>query len=114
MVEERMSRWPSLVATAALLAACGSFDGTLPGDPAREVFGISTPQRGAEGNTTVTPEATNALDWKVRQICSTPSAIQREDVEAAEPPRQLVDRQLRCSAYRLSILGVDLSGLSPF
>lgn len=109
-----MTRWLGLVASAALLVGCGSFDGTLPGAPAREVFGISTPQPGAEGNTTVTLEATKALNWKVDRICTTPPLLQREDVEAAEPPRQFVDRQLRCSPYRLSILGVDLSGLSPF
>ena len=109
-----MLRWLGVPALVALLAGCGSFDGTLPGDPAREVFGISTPQPGAETNTTVTPEAAKVMAWKVRQICTTPAQRQREDVEGAEPPRQLVDWQLRCSPYRLSILGVDLAGLSPF
>jgi len=109
-----MVRWLGAIALAALLAGCGSFDGSLPGDPAREIFGISTPQSGAENNTAVSPEAAKALAWKTRQVCTGPDQLQREDVEPAEPPRQLVDRQIRCSPYRLSILGVDLSGLSPF
>lgn len=103
-----MGRWLVIAAVAGLLGACGTFDGTLPGDPPREVFGVSASQPQAADATTAQPKAVATDQWQTGQICTRGYDRLRQDVEAAGDNMQLVDWQLRCRPYALSIFGVSL------
>ncbi len=104
-----MDRWLAIAALAGLLGACNSFDGTLPGDPPREVFGVSSPQAKVGDATTAQPKTVATLHWQADQICTRGYDRLREDAEATGGDFQLIDWQLRCHPYVLSIFGIPLA-----
>lgn len=98
---------------AGLLAACNTFAGTVPGDPARDNFGVSTHQPSQGDSGAVDQPSVRALNWQLAQICTLGHETVTQDIDSAERDEQLVDWQTRCSSYRLSILGLSLAGIVP-
>jgi hypothetical protein len=98
---------------AALVAGCGTFSGTVPGDASRDGFGVSMHQPSEGAGVPVDPAVARTLDWKARQLCTLGYRQTGLDVAAAEGDEELVDQQLRCNDYSLSILGVQLGGIVP-
>ena len=92
-----MRRWLVLVALLGL-GACVSLDRN---DPARELIGVSTVRPADAGS--APPDATTqqALDWKAHQICTNGYEIASDDLEPGEDGLQFVDRQFRCTPYRV-------------
>jgi hypothetical protein len=103
--------WIAMV--GALVASCGSFDGAVPGDPAREVLGVSAHQPGSSAAPTVDGDTARKLDWKVSQLCTGGYVGRAQALEPAENDQLLVDWKLRCRPYELSIFGVSVAGLAP-
>jgi hypothetical protein len=110
-----MRRWMVVVFAAGLLQACGSFDGTLAGNPGREIFGVSTHQANLnQGDTaTASQAAEQRLDWEQSQLCSLGTIQVREDVEPGDAGEQLNDRLVRCQPYELSVFGFSLAHIVP-
>jgi hypothetical protein len=114
-----MSRWLFVICAAGLLQACGTFGGTVAGDPGREVFGVVAHQPDASDGATPASEATptdaadKKLDWEASQICTLGSMRVSEDVEPGDGGKQLVDRLVRCRPYGLSAFGVSFVGIVP-
>jgi hypothetical protein len=108
-----MGRFLLVAGLAATLGACGSFDGTVTGDLNREVLGVAAPQPAGADTPVASDSATAADVWKTSQICTLGYDRLSEDVEPAELDRQLVDWQLRCKPYELSIFGVSLANQWP-
>jgi hypothetical protein len=110
-----MRRWMVVVCAAGLLQACGSVDGTLPGNPGREIFGVSThqPNLNQGDNATPTQAADQRLDWEQSQLCTLGTLQVREDVEPGEADQQLVDRLARCHPYEFSMFGFSFAHLVP-
>ena len=112
-----MRRWMVAVCAAGLLQACGTYDGTLPGNPGRDVFGVSTHQPNANPGDNATPTPTQAaeqrLDWEQSQLCSLGAVQLREDVEPGDADEQLPDRLVRCRPYEFSMFGYSFAHLVP-
>lgn len=96
-----------------MLAGCGSFTGTVPNNPVRDVLGVSADEPGGVG-TNVIPAAQHALAFKESQICTRGYIPLRQDVERGENDRAFADWQFSCKPYGLSLLGFDVAGLVPF
>jgi hypothetical protein len=92
-----MGRWLVLVALFGL-AACVSLDRN---DPARELIGVSAARSADAGSEPPDATTQQALDWKVRQICTNGYETATDAIEPAEDGLQLVDRQFRCTPYRV-------------
>jgi hypothetical protein len=99
---------------ALLLAGCDTVSGVehaavqsvrrqVPGEPEREVLGISAARPDA-GATAPDEAVTGQLDWKARQLCTNGYDIARQDFESAEANRQLVDWQVLCRPYRVAFI----------
>jgi hypothetical protein len=97
-----MRRWLIPILIPALLAACGSFSPSFTGDPDRLVHGVSV-ARPAAGDAEPDDAVTQALNWKVSQICTHGADRLKQDIEPAEDGQQLIDWQLRCKPYHLSL-----------
>jgi hypothetical protein len=112
-----MGRWIVVICAAGLLQACGTYDGTLPGNPGREVFGVSAHQPNLDQGDNATPAASVAadrkLDWEESQLCTLGTVPVREDVEPGDADKQIVDRQVRCRPYEFSMFGYSLAHLIP-
>jgi len=110
-----MGRWMFAICAAGLLQGCGSYDGTLAGDPGREIFGVTAyqPKQGENVTPVATASAQRKLDWEESQICSLGALHVRQDVEPGDPQKDIVDRLDRCQPYELSIFGVSLAHLVP-
>jgi hypothetical protein len=100
-----MGRWLLMAVLAALISGCGSLMPVIPGDPDRLVIGVSA-ARPAADNQEPSAEVAHALDWKVSQICTDGYARLNQTFEPAEQDQQLVDWQLRCNPYHLSVFGL--------
>lgn len=101
-----MSRWLVLAALAALVSACGTFDGRLPGDPPREVLGVSAAAAPSGAATMAQAVATN--ERSANQICTRGYERLRQDTVAASAGAKLVDWHVRCRPYVFSMFGVPL------
>ena len=101
------------VGLAGLVSACGTFTGSVPSVPDREVLGVSAHQPILAEGAAADDATARTLDWKASQLCTTGTEQVRQDVEPAESDQQLVDRLLRCRPYGLSVLGVPLAGIVP-
>jgi hypothetical protein len=108
-----MTRWLLPVSLTVALAACGSFDGRVAGDPSREVIGVVTHQPSSGDARTASPDAAARNDWRVSQICTNGYNMLRQDVEPGEADTQFIDWQLRCRPYGLNAFGVSFAGLVP-
>ena len=110
-----MRRWMVVVCATGLLQACGSFDGTLPGNPGREIFGVSNhqPNMGQGDSATPSQAAEQSLDWQQSQYCTLGTVPVREDVEPGDAGEQLVDRLVRCQPYEFSMFGFSFAHLVP-
>jgi hypothetical protein len=110
-----MGRWIVAVCAAGLLQACGTFSGTVSGDPGREIVGVMAhqPDQGDAAAPAPSPAADRKLDWQQSQLCSLGAMPVREDVEPGDADQQLVDRLVRCQPYEFSIFGVSLAGIVP-
>jgi hypothetical protein len=104
-----MGRWLTVAALAALLAGCGTFDGTLPGDPAREVFGVATTQAGTSEYASPTTASLATLQWKTNQICTAGDSLVRQAVDPGQNGMQFADWRLRCRPYSFSFLGISFA-----
>lgn len=95
-----MRRWLSIAALAGLLAGCAA----TAEEPSRDIFGVATARPTATAGTT-TPEAMvdSVLTWKAEQLCTLGYDRVRQDVVPAEEGRQLVDWELRCQPYQLTL-----------
>jgi hypothetical protein len=100
-----MGRWLVAAAVVGSLGACSSFSPTGKTDPARTVIGVSAPQVRDGTSTAAQPAAIDMVQWKADQICTHGIDRINEDAEPAEEGKQLVDWQLRCTPYRLSVFG---------
>jgi hypothetical protein len=100
-------------ALAGLVAGCGSFDGTVPGNAARDTVGVAMHQPSEGEGVAVDPAIARTLDWKASQLCTLGYKRVALDAPAAEGDQQIVDQELRCNDYALSILGVRLGGVVP-
>ena len=98
-------------ALAGLVAGCGSFDGTVRGNAARDSLGVAMHQPSEGEGVAVDPATARALDWKASQLCTLGYKQVSLDAPPAEGDKQIVDQQVRCNDYRLSILGIPLSGI---
>jgi hypothetical protein len=85
------------LAAAGLLAGCTS----VP--PERLVFGVSRDRPAAAASEAADAEMRKALDWKANQICTQGYKTVKVDTLTAEEDRQIVDEELRCNRYRLSL-----------
>jgi hypothetical protein len=101
------------VGVAGLLAACSTFAGSVPGDPSRDNLGVAAHQPTLGEGGDVAPAIARQLDWKLSQICTLGHEPARQDLEPAERDEQLVDWQLRCSPYELSVFDLPLAGIVP-
>lgn len=91
-----MPRLILVVFCAGLVAGCLAVDR----DPSRTLLGVSA-ARPAMADPAAPDAATpKVLEWKVSQICTNGDDTMAQEVEAAEDNQQIVDRQLRCRAYR--------------
>lgn len=104
-----MGRWLMSAVLAAMLAGCGTFDGSVPTDPARVTFGVSATQPGVGEFAAPDAQSLQTLQWKVSQICTHGYRLQRQAVDPGQDGMQFADWQLRCNPYGLSVLGVSLA-----
>ncbi|HUZ74341.1 MAG TPA: hypothetical protein VMU87_15265 [Stellaceae bacterium] len=102
-----MGRWLMGAALAAMLAGCGTFDGSLPTDAARTAFGVSATQPGTSEYAAPTPQSLQTLHWKVAQTCTGGYALERQAVDPGQNGMQFADWQLRCRPYTFSVLGIS-------
>ena len=98
---------------AALVAGCGTFNGTVPGDPSRDGLGVSMHQPSEGEAVAVDPAVARTLDWKARQLCTLGYRPTASDIVAAESDKEIVDQKFQCNDYSLSVLGVQLGGVVP-
>jgi hypothetical protein len=110
-----MGRWAFAVCAALLLQACGTFEGTLPPVPNREVIGVSARQPNPGENVTPAPTAAanRKLDWEESQLCTLGPVRVSEAAEPGDADQQLVDRQVRCAPYEFSMFGLSFGNLIP-
>jgi hypothetical protein len=101
------------IGLTGLVAGCGSFDGTVRGDPSRDVVGVSMHQPSEGAGVAVDPAVARTLDWKASQLCTLGYQPTAQDVAPAEGDKEFVDQKFRCNDYALSILGVRLGGVVP-
>src|SRR5665213_3106675 len=97
----------------ALVAGCGSFNGTVRGDPSRDGLGVSMHQPSEGEAVAVDPAVARTLDWKARQLCTLGYRPTTSDIVPAEGDKEVVDQKFRCNDYSLSVLGVQLGGIVP-
>ncbi len=94
-----MYRWLCLVALAGLLGACAETY-----DDNRLNFGISADRpETAASDPQSDQKITAYLDSRLNQICTAGYDILRKDIVPAENKQQLVDWEVRCRPYQLSL-----------
>ena len=108
-----MGRWVT-VASALLVASCGTFAGTVPGDNNRDRLGVVVHQATSGDAATAEPDSLRKAAWKASQLCTQGYDQLALNVVPAENDQQLVDLQVRCRIYGLSVLGVPLAGVWPY
>jgi hypothetical protein len=86
-----------------LLAAAGLIAGCTVAPPGRLVLGVSGDRPAGASNEAADAEMRKFLDWKANQICTQGYETVKVDTLAAEQDRQIVDEELRCKPYGLSL-----------
>jgi hypothetical protein len=86
-----------LLAAAALLAGC------TVGPPERLVLGVSGDRAAGPSSEAADAEMRKFLDWKANQICTLGYRTVKVDTLAAENDRQIVDEELRCNPYHVTL-----------
>jgi hypothetical protein len=86
-----------------LLAAAGLLAGCTVGPPDRLVLGVSGDRPAGASSEAADAEMRKFLDWKANQICTQGYQTVKVDTLAAEQDQQIVDEELRCRPYRLSL-----------
>jgi hypothetical protein len=92
--EAAMNRVLYLIGFVALLSGCV----TIPDDPSRTEFGVSTARPDA-GTAAPQDQEMARVDWKANQICTRGYTATTTEVEPAGSGQQLVDMKLRCGHY---------------
>jgi hypothetical protein len=85
------------------LAAVGLLAGCTTAPAERLVLGVSGDRPAGASSETADAEMRKFLDWKANQICTLGYETVKVDALAAEEDRQIVDEELRCKPYRLSL-----------
>jgi hypothetical protein len=88
-----------LAPLAALAAGCA----LAPPEPDREVFGVSADRPTSAANAPADAAVNGVLEWKASQLCTIGWNAVRDRVDPAEDNLQMVDRELRCTPYRLGL-----------
>jgi hypothetical protein len=103
-----------MVASVLFVASCGTFAGTVPGDDSRDVLGVINHQPTTGDAATADPDSLRKVDWQASQLCTQGYQQLGLDIQPAESDQQLVDLDIRCRPYGLSILGLPLAGIWPY
>ena len=83
---------------AVSAAAC-----TTSAPPDRVLFGVSGDRLAGATSAEADAEMRRFLDWKLNQICTTGYDTVKVDTLAAEAEKQIVDEDVRCKRYWLSL-----------
>lgn len=102
---------PAATLLVLLLAACGSYSGTVATDLNRTVLGVGADEPRPADNT-VLPATDRVLAWKESQLCTRGATPVQETVEPGQNARAFADRQLRCNPYDFSVGWVDFAHVS--
>jgi hypothetical protein len=92
-----MRSWLSIAAIFAI-AACSTAR-----EPDRLVFGVASDRLAGEASAEADAEMRGFLDRKLGQICTLGYDPVKVDTLAAEGNRQLVDEEVRCKDYHVSL-----------
>ena len=101
-----MRRWILVAVLSCLVAACSS-----AGDQTRYQFGVSGDRPATEASADSDQAMKKFLDAKANQICTHGYEVVKVETLGAQDGKQLVDLDLRCNAYRPSVLPLTFSSL---
>jgi hypothetical protein len=93
-----MHRWLLIAALAATTGAC-----SFPRQPDRVVFGVSGDRAAGATAAADDAEMRRFLDARLNEICTLGYDTVKVDTLAAEDNKQLVDEEVRCKNYHLTL-----------
>jgi hypothetical protein len=93
-----MCRWLAVPVLALLATGCNA-----PRAPDRLVFGVSGDRPAGASSVAADDEMRQFLDWRINQICTLGYDTVKVETLPAEENKQLVDEEVRCRDYRLSL-----------
>jgi hypothetical protein len=86
-----------------LFAVAGLTAGCTVAPPDRLVLGVSGDRPAGASNEAADAGMRKFLDWKANEICTRGYETVSVDTLAAEQDQQIVDEELRCRPYHLSL-----------